>query len=203
MQKWLAHRLESASTAVAKRDSAGRRLLTAIALTPVLGMAALTGSATAATYGPYNIRAENSNSCMDVRGGLGSTADGAVVQQYRCLGSAQTNQQWSFQDTGDGLTYYVIARNSGKCLDVRGGTAATANGTALQQYQCLGYAQSNQRWYLTRGPVGSTFNLRAANSNRCADVPGGPGAIADGLALQIWDCLGSAPTNQEWSLTTP
>jgi ribosomal protein S6E (S10) len=163
----------------------------------VLASMGIAASSMAATYGPYNIRPAHSDKCMDVRGG--SDGNGAPVQQWECLGAGQTNQQWYFRDTGDGLTYYVTARHSNKCLDVTGGS--TANGAPLQQWQCLGYAQSNQRWYLTRAPIGGTFNLRAAHSNNCADVTGG--STANGAPLQQWQCLGGSQTNQQWYVTSP
>jgi glucosylceramidase len=181
--------------------SAVATLGVAFCSTIVLAIAGLalagTAQALAETHGPYNIRAAHSDKCMDVR--AAGSADGDPVQQWRCLGAGQTNQQWFLTDTGDGLTFYVTARHSGKCLDVRAGELG--NGTPLQQWQCLGYAQSNQRWYLTRGPVGSTFNLRAAHSNSCVDVTAG--GFGDGVLLQQWACLGFAQSNQRWYLTSP
>jgi hypothetical protein len=52
MQRWRAHRLASGSALARKRGSAALRLLTAVALTPVLGMTVLTVSASAASMGP-------------------------------------------------------------------------------------------------------------------------------------------------------
>jgi hypothetical protein len=166
-----------------------------------MGLAA--SSLAAPPYGPYNIRAAHSNKCMDVRGGPGATGDGVDVLQWQCGGPAATNQQWYFEDTGDGMTYFVRARHSNKCLEVRGGTGATGNGAPLQQWGCRGYAQSNQRWYLTRGPIGETFNLRAAHSNSCADVVGGVSETRDGAPLRQWQCFGASQTNQWWYLTSP
>jgi hypothetical protein len=101
------------------------------------------------------------------------------------------------------LTFYVTARHSGKCLDVRGGTVATGNGVALQQFTCLGYARSNQRWYLPNSIDRTTFNLVAAHSGRCADVTGGTGATDDYIPVQQYDCLGVDQTNQRWYLSSP
>jgi fermentation-respiration switch protein FrsA (DUF1100 family) len=179
--------------------------LTAAALTvaALASMVWLASPSLAATYGPYNIRAAHSGKCLDVRSGIGATSDGVAVQQWTCLGPAQTNQQWYLADTGDGSTYYVTARHSGKCLDVRSGIGAISDGVPLQQWTYLGYAQSNQRWSLTRAPNGATFDLRAANSGKCMDVRGGIGAISDGVAVRQWTCLGPAQTNQQWYLTSP
>jgi hypothetical protein len=179
------------------------RLITAALTGAVLAsMVWLAAPSLAATSGRFQIRAVHSDKCMDVRGGTNATADYTPVQQYQCLSGGQTNQWWYFHQTGDGSTFYVTAQNSGKCLDVRGGTGATGNGVALQQYTCLGYAQSNQRWYLLDSPDRMTFNLVAAHSGRCADVTGGIGATGDYIPVQQYDCLGLSQTNQRWYLST-
>jgi hypothetical protein len=174
----------------------------ALTLGVLASMGFAASSLAAPLYGPYNIRVVHTKKCMDVSGGPGATGDGVGVLQWPCGGPAATNQQWYFEDTGDGLTYFVRARHSNKCLEVRGGTGATGNGAPLQQWGCRGYAQSNQRWYLTRSPIGGeTFNLRAAHSNSCAEVFGA--STDDGAPLRQWQCLGASQTNQWWYLTTP
>jgi hypothetical protein len=187
----------------AARSPVKRWWVSAAALT--LGLLASMGlaasSLAAPLLGPYNIRAAHSKKCMDVRGGAGAIGDGVDVLQWPCGGPAATNQQWYFEDTGDGMTYFVRARHSNKCLEVRGGTGATGNGAPLQQWGCGGYAQSNQRWYLTRAPIGDTFNLRAAHSNSCAEVYGG--STGDGAPLRQWKCLGASQLNQWWYLASP
>ncbi|MFF9808358.1 RICIN domain-containing protein [Streptomyces coeruleorubidus] len=55
----------------------------------------------------------------------------ARVQQYRC--GTGTNQQWLLQDQGNGY-HRLVARHSGKCLDVENGS--TANGARLIQWNC-------------------------------------------------------------------
>ena len=42
----------------------------------------------------------------------------------------------------------IVARHSGKCLDVIGGTSATGNGARIDQFSCLGVNQDNQWWRL-------------------------------------------------------
>lgn len=53
------------------------------------------------------------------------------MNQYRC--TTGTNQQWQFQDQGGGY-YRLVARHSGKCLDVA--DASTVNGARLIQWPC-------------------------------------------------------------------
>ncbi|MFJ4833457.1 ricin-type beta-trefoil lectin domain protein [Streptomyces sp. NPDC088747] len=74
----------------------------------------------------------------------------------------------------------------GKCLDVAG--ASSANGTAVQLYDCNGTAA--QQW-----TVGSDGTIRALG--KCLDVTGN--STANGARLQLWDCAGSA--NQKWTVS--
>jgi mannan endo-1,4-beta-mannosidase len=71
----------------------------------------------------------------------------------------------------------------GKCVDVAG--SATANGTAVQLYDCNGTAA--QTW-----TVGSDGTLRALG--KCLDVTGQ--GTANGTPVQLWDCNGSGA--QQW-----
>ncbi|MET8169503.1 family 16 glycosylhydrolase [Streptomyces sp. NPDC005329] len=73
----------------------------------------------------------------------------------------------------------------GKCVDVAG--AASANGTAVQLYDCNGTAA--QQW-----SVGADGTIRALG--KCLDVASG--GTADGTVVQLWDCNGSAA--QQWAV---
>ncbi|WP_284742910.1 ricin-type beta-trefoil lectin domain protein [Amycolatopsis sp. RTGN1] len=74
----------------------------------------------------------------------------------------------------------------GKCVDVAG--ASSANGTAVQLYDCNG--STAQQW-----TVGTDGTIRALG--KCLDVTGQ--STADGAQLQLWDCGGTA--NQRWAAT--
>jgi len=73
---------------------------------------------------------------------------------------------------------------AGKCLDVA--AAGTANGTAVQLYDCNGTAA--QSWTL-----GADGTVRALG--KCLDVSGG--STADGAKVQLWDCNGTGA--QAWT----
>ncbi|MGW1817569.1 lectin, partial [Streptomyces sp. NPDC002125] len=73
---------------------------------------------------------------------------------------------------------------AGKCADVAAG--ATANGTAVQLYDCNGTAA--QKW-----TVGSDGTIRALG--KCLDVASG--GTADGTPVQLYDCNGTAA--QQWA----
>ncbi|MCW1100217.1 lectin [Streptomyces sp. RS2] len=79
-----------------------------------------------------------------------------------------------------------IAGIGGKCVDVAG--AGTADGTAVQLYDCNGTAA--QQW-----TTGSDGTLRALG--KCLDVASG--ATTDGTRTQLWTCNGTAA--QQWTVT--
>ncbi|WP_410669647.1 ricin-type beta-trefoil lectin domain protein [Amycolatopsis sp. cmx-4-68] len=72
----------------------------------------------------------------------------------------------------------------GKCVDVAG--ASSANGTAVQLYDCNG--TSAQQW--TAGADGTVRAL-----GKCLDVTSA--GTANGTPTQLWDCNGSAA--QKWT----
>lgn len=87
--------------------------------------------------------------------------------------------------------YNIIARHSGKCLDVYNGSLDnTAN---VQQWECLNYA--NQRWQLVATDSGY-YKIVARHSGKVLDVYGGSGA--DGANVQQYGYGGG--WNQQWQL---
>lgn len=80
----------------------------------------------------------------------------------------------------------TITGLGGKCLDVAG--ASSANGTAVQLYDCNGTAA--QQW-----TVDTNGTVRALG--KCLDVTGS--STANGARLQLWDCTGGA--NQKWTVS--
>jgi hypothetical protein len=96
--------------------------------------------------GSWQIRAVSSGKCLDVRGV--SQANAALVQQWDCTGGA--NQRWSTEGLDSGIVGPLVSENSGKCLDVQGGEGDKANGTPVQQFDCLfpnGILVTNQTWF--------------------------------------------------------
>ncbi|MFG2779590.1 ricin-type beta-trefoil lectin domain protein [Streptomyces prunicolor] len=89
--------------------------------------------------------------------------------------------------TSDTATGVAIKGLAGKCVDVNG--ASSANGTAIQLYDCNGSAA--QQW-----TVGSDGTIRALG--KCLDV--NAGGTADGSKVQLYDCNGSAA--QQWVVSS-
>ncbi|GIG63536.1 hypothetical protein Lfu02_79080 [Longispora fulva] len=86
----------------------------------------------------YEIRVQLNDLCLDVRDG--STAAGAVVQQWGCNNSLA--QQWEVIAVG-GSYVKVVNRGSGMCLDVK--DISTFNGAPIQQWYC--WDNPGQHWW--------------------------------------------------------
>ncbi len=135
------------------------------------------------------LTARHSGKLLDVYNA--STADGANVVQWAANG--QTNQRWQLRDAGGGY-YNVVSLNSGKCLDVYGGTSATADGARVVQWAC--HTGTNQQWRLQDAGSGY-LQIIARHSGKCLAVLNG--ATTDGAQTVQWTC-GTA-TSQHWQRT--
>jgi hypothetical protein len=166
----------------------------AILLAAVAAMVtALAGQASAAVH--FNIKPMHVvNKCLDVE--AVSQANGALAQQWACLGPGQLNQLWTLVPAG-GTAVNIVATHSGKCLDVK--NASTAVGADVQQWQCLGVNQHNQRWYVTHTSNGR-YMIRSAHTGLCLDIR----AVGtnNGAKAQMWTCLGDNQLNQRWQLVS-
>jgi hypothetical protein len=90
----------------------------------------------------------------------------------------------------DGTWYTVVNATSGKCVDAQ--AAATANGTAVQQFTCNGSTAQQWQFQATSGGY-----YRANNFNNAAqtwDVTGV--STADSATIQLWAYGGG--NNQQW-----
>lgn len=137
----------------------------------------------------YTLTARHSGKLLDVFNA--SVSDGANVVQWAANG--QANQRWRFEASTDGY-YRVVSVNSGKCLDVYGGSGATADGTRVTQWACHG--GTNQQWRLQDAGGGHT-QLIARHSGKCLNVSNA--ATTDGAQVVQWAC--GAGTNQQWTRT--
>jgi hypothetical protein len=152
-----------------------------------------------ATQAYSQLRALHSGKCVDVTGA--SIANGVPVQQWNCVGAAQFNQQWALvqvgnPDVGGGQQdYEIVSRQSGKCLDVAG--ASMADGAAVQQWECLGSNQQNQRVRLRNTGTPGYHRLIFRHSGKCLDVT--DVSTANGARLQQWTCVGGQ-TNQGFTI---
>nr|WBO81635.1 RICIN domain-containing protein [Streptomyces sp. SBE_14.2] len=84
----------------------------------------------------------------------------------------------------------VMNAASGRCLDAR--AAATANGTAVQQYSCNG--TTAQRWSFTATGDGYVRINNANNTGQVVDVA--EVSSADNAPVHLWAYGGGA--NQQW-----
>ncbi len=106
----------------------------------------------------HTLTARHSGKLLDVFDQ--SAVDGADVVQWTANG--QNNQRWEFRDAGGGYAN-VVNVNSGKCLDVYGGTGATGDGVRITQWTC--HTDTNQQWRL-QDAGGGYLQLVARHSNK-------------------------------------
>ncbi|MFE4832449.1 RICIN domain-containing protein [Streptomyces sp. NPDC056672] len=158
-----------------------------------MGMALATTPAQAApavSYGPYQFKNDYSHLCMDVANG--SKVDGARIQQWDCYGGPAEKWRLDVISTINGVNYYAFVNmNSGKCLDVPGGS--TTPGVELQQWTC--WSGDMQQWALYRAGT-SSLTIRNLKNGLCVDVKNWGGA---GAALQQWDCNDLAVQTWQYS----
>jgi len=144
-------------------------------------------SLTGAVVSQVTIVSKATGKVLDVVGG--STANGAGIQEYDILNSA--NQKWSLVATSGG-NYAIMNLQSGKVLDVTGGS--TQVGALIQQWDYLGSA--NQQWSIV--PVENGFyEILNVGTGKALDVPGGNSV--SGTPIHQWDYAGT--DNQKWSLS--
>jgi hypothetical protein len=86
--------------------------------------------------------------------------------------------------------YTVVNKTSGKCVDARG--AATANGTAIQQFSCAG--NTAQQWQFQATDSGFVRANAHDNSAQVWDVANV--STTDGGLIHLWTYGGGG--NQQW-----
>ncbi|MEU9289535.1 ricin-type beta-trefoil lectin domain protein [Streptomyces sp. NPDC048275] len=109
---------------------------------------------------------------------------GSQHATYSLPGKTSATFTWSGTQAGGGDQSGAFVGLAGKCLDVAGGSSA--NGTAVQLYDCNG--STAQNW--TVKADGSVQAL-----GKCLDVTSA--STADGAQLQLYDCNGTGA--QRWS----
>ncbi len=91
--------------------------------------------------------------------------------------------------------YHLVARHSGKCMDLPGGSLEA--GKKIQQWECNPAGTFNQFWSFI--PTGLPYyQLINGASGKCLDVT--RASISPGAKLQQYDCIGAAQANQLWRL---
>ena len=109
---------------------------------------------------------------------------GSQHATYSLPGKTSATFTWTGTQSGGGEQSGAFVGLASKCLDVAGGSSA--NGTAVQLYDCNGSAA--QQW-----TVGADGSVRALG--KCLDVTGG--STADGAKVQLYDCNGTGA--QRWT----
>ncbi|MFF9818188.1 ricin-type beta-trefoil lectin domain protein [Streptomyces sp. NPDC014006] len=112
---------------------------------------------------------------------------GSQHAAYSVPGNTSVTFTWSGTQSGGGDRTGAFVGLADKCLDVAGGS--TANGTAVQLYDCNG--TTAQRW-----TVKTDGTIQALG--KCLDVTSA--STTDGAKIQLYDC--NATGAQQWSYNT-
>ncbi|AUX37125.1 MULTISPECIES: RICIN domain-containing protein [Sorangium] len=91
-----------------------------------------------------------------------------------------------------GAVYTIVGVQSGKCVEVAGGS--TADGAGLQIASCNG---STRQQFRVESADGGYYRIRNVASNRCLDVANA--STSDGARVQQYSCWNGQ--NQQWSFT--
>ncbi|MFF1659299.1 ThuA domain-containing protein [Streptomyces sp. NPDC058255] len=126
---------------------------------------------------------------------LSSTFASATQNQFlldglKWLGGADTTTPPPADSPSETAWYSLTNVGNGTCVDAR--SAATANGTAIQQYACNG-TQAQQFQFRSTDSGYRQVGIRA-NPQQVIDVTGV--STADNAALQLWSYGGGQ--NQQW-----
>lgn len=90
------------------------------------------------------------------------------------------------QTGGSQTGVQIVGSQSGRCLDTGG---SSANGTAVQLWDCQSGTAAGQRWTYTGKQL-------TGYGGKCLDASGQ--GTTNGTAVILWDCGGQA--NQQWNL---
>ena len=119
--------------------------------------------------GRYQIQSVSSNHFLDLK-----REDNSTLQQWS--GSGALNQQWDFEDAGNGY-FYIRSVESGRVLEVSG---ARDGSTVVAPGQQTG--RDNQKFRVV--DVGSGQSMIVARNGKVLDLPNS--AKQEGQSMQIW-----------------
>jgi len=121
--------------------------------------------------GYFELKNTNSGLCVEIYGAV--NANGTNIDQWGCKTStsgSRDNQAWKFESING---YYRIRSklNTGdgaaRCVDVQGGTSATANGTNIALWSCG--TGGNQTWNPASTSGGGTSGIAGVISQSTFD----------------------------------
>ncbi len=135
---------------------------------------------------------------------LGGSGTNLTLTNTNASGRVQLQWAWGISGGGStptpgptstpgGSTNKVVGQQSGKCLDVAGGS--TSAGANVDIATCTGAASQN--WSFTASSSGY-YTVVNKNSGLCLDVIGA--SKTAGAYVEQWTCNGGS--NQHWSWTT-
>ena len=128
----------------------------------------------------YSVSGSNIN--ISIPTAAPNANDSVVVIEYSSISNAFP---------AAGVSYKIVNRNSGKALDVSGGSIA--DGANIIQYTYGG--ANNQKWQFVDAG-GGYYKIKSVKSGKVMDISGG--STADGAKDIQWTDTGA--TNQQWQI---
>lgn len=120
-----------------------------------------------------------------------STANNAVIDQWTCKSTSNTNQEFQFVSASGGYGE-LQNENSGKDIVVQ--SASTAQGAEIIQYTQNGSA--NGLWLPIQESDG-TWQFKNQNSGLCLDQAGA--VTTQGVQFDQWTCKSGTGNNQDFA----
>jgi len=117
----------------------------------------------------------------------------ALLLLVACGGADAPVQDADAEVQGGAFTSTLVAKHSGKCLDLKGGSSA--NGTALEQESCSSSEAPNFEFTSVSGKS-NTYLIKNARTNKCLDIY--KGNKSNGTRLIQYSCGEGA--NQHFKL---
>jgi hypothetical protein len=148
------------------------------------------------------IKNNTENTCVDVPGFSGGSADGPVIHA-QCNSDTDDNQLWNvekqYDTAGPGGSPLFLIRNvmDSLCLDLSQ-YGARPGATNVQEFPCNGTTDDNQLWWLDKQADGKYWIRNFASRNQCLDSYANN---QEKRQLIIWPCAPENSNNHEWSFT--
>jgi len=158
-----------------------------LAESPPNEVAEQTSALTTNGFGP--VKSILSSRCLSVDSS--STADGAQIIQWTCLG--MNAQEWTFSpDPADttGTLFFIKNLNSNKCLSVD--SNSTADGARVIQWNCIG--SSGQKWSILFSALETGVRI-VNHSGKCLSVDSS--STSNGARIIQWRCIPDSLA-QQW-----
>jgi endoglucanase len=165
--------------------------LNAFSLTPAQASSSKSSVVSSKSSSPSSVTVLSSKSSMAPSTSSAPSSKSSVASSKSSASSIVSSSSAN-DPLISGATYVLVAKHSGKALDVRDNS--TSNGAGIQQWSYGGGA--NQQWVITKISA-SHYKIISKHSGKALDVK--DLSLNNGAGIQQWDYQGG--NNQLWTIT--